>query len=104
MGVGLDKAGTIAALAGVPISLAATGIAFLQLSSSINSVKVEIDHSRDLASMTVVETYLSSPELIEAKKIINEKTSNGTDYSTVPTDVGAQLSGDRRYRRQQPNL
>lgn len=79
-----EKAGTIAALVGVPISLAATALSYWQLESSLTSVKQQMRQEKASASMQVAASYLNSAELINAKSIINNGTDNGSDYSMVP--------------------
>lgn len=82
----MDVAGKIAALVGVPIALIAILISYLDLRDSIAAVEAQMDQERAAISMQAASSYLNSPELQAAKKLINSRTANGTDYSGISKD------------------
>lgn len=95
-----EKWSAIGSLIGASIALLSVGVSYSQLRSSIHSNEQQISSNEqqirslssqmkqagDSVSMQAVTGYLNSPELIDAKKMINARTQNGTDYSAVPQD------------------
>lgn len=81
----LEKIEKFSALVGVPISIAAVFVAYLQLESA------KID-ARDSRTIQVVMDYLTSDVISKAKETINANTKEGSDYSQTPTNTKLQSS------------
>ena len=74
---------------GVVVTFIGVVISYQQLNSSISSNEKEITvlqqqlhQAKQTITAQAVDGYLSKPQLINAKKIINTKTNNGRDYSS----------------------
>lgn len=88
----LEKAEKIAIIIGIPLGLISLLIAYLQLSSSIEGVRQQINDSKSTRSMEAAFQYLTSDVIANAKKTINSNTNNGTDYSKANSDPDLKKS------------
>lgn len=81
-----EKIGVVLALPGLIIS-------YLQLDSEIEANEREIsvlqqqlNQTKKVITAQAIDGYLSKPQLISAKEIINSRTRNGRDYSSIGSD------------------
>lgn len=75
----LEVAEKVSALVGVPLTVIGLVFGYVSLSLQIEEVK-------DARSIEVALQYLTSEVLAGAKTTINERTANGSDYSSMKTD------------------
>ena len=88
-----EKVGAVGSAVGAVAAIVALAIGYFQLQAAvganqlqISSLEAQLASSKTFATEQAIDGYLSKPQLIAAKDIINSMTKNGQDYSNVPED------------------